>query len=341
MTSRLTAILVLFVCLFMIGGVWAQDSTPVDPPTPVPTDTPIPTDTPPPTPTDTATFTAIPTDTATFTATNTFTATATATATATNTPTNTSPPTSTPTSTFVPPEVTAEVTEPVYFDYFPPIVQYVVPNRSFMNLENLLPWCYQWNFILSDGGFTPYPAGAGQWNYTEGWVGVNITLRGNNRTLLQLQKTFAPTVLTGIEFEYFRQEGDINSPRPHTIETLGIFVNGILRQVQYFRYASNYGYFSWTGQIAGATYIFIESQPSVMAGGSGANGSTQITEATLRGLGVNPFGQDNCDLPTPTVTNTPTSTDTPTPTDTETPADTPTPTDTGIVTDTPTPTDTP
>ncbi len=301
MTSRKIAALVICACLLMIGGVFAQEPepTPTDTPTLVPTDTATSTDTPSPIPTDTPTSTDTSTETPTVFPSTT--------------------PTLTLTATAAYPESTVELTAeavPTFYDLIPTTLEPIEPDLPILLSDPPEPWCYFWDFTITDGGFTlPASFGAGQWVEDDGWVGaVNIALPAKpsiKRTLVQIQRTFTSTTLTRIDFYYHRLEGDINASPVSAIETLGIFINGIPRRIQAFRYASTEGTFYWTGSVSGATHIYLESQASWMGSGGVANGSTRITNATLRGLGTNPFGMSNCDLPTPTVTPTDTPTETP------------------------------
>jgi len=266
----------------------------------VPTDTPTNSDTPSPIPTDTATAT------------------------------NTTLPTDTPTSTATPPESTPEVTDP-------PLGEgpTSTPTRTAVEPTGLPTWCYYWNFADGNGGFgLPAQIGAGEWVLGQGWKAQHVTLKSINRTLVQIERTFAPTILTNVDFAYVREEGEVDSEASGIVETLGIFINYQhssatfdAQAAQLFPFSGTQGTFSWSDSVGVmATSVILESQPS-WTNDATATGSSTITAATFRGRGVNPFNApDNCDLPltaTPTPTLNYTLTDTPTFTQTPTPIGTP------------------
>jgi len=169
-------------------------------------------------------------------------------------------------------------------------------------------WCYEWDFRLTDGGWRnraddarPY----GVWESGTGWVSEV----GLSDERLYIEREFPLSDITKITFfiDWIGNNGGPNDnfvianfPAEITLENANPRAGNFVSQEMSPFVQANLIEQSWANDGIGDTLI--------------------ITDARIRGLGVNPFGKDNCNepTPTPTITLTPEQTYTPTATVTAT-----------------------
>jgi len=147
-------------------------------------------------------------------------------------------------------------------------------------------WCYTFNFALSDGGWAQDPnqvGGCGTYSAGVGWISTfNV---GNNITGVYISVQFASTLITSIESTW-SYSSPVTSSRIETAATAGSGVYTTRANVSGTALAA-----SWTGS---ATVQEIGLSVGNSTDGSGS-GSATILTCTVRGEGVNPFGEDNCE----------------------------------------------
>lgn len=129
-------------------------------------------------------------------------------------------------------------------------------------------WCYEWNFLTDDGGFT---AAFGTWSFGVGWTG---TTAGTGKSIV-LTLAIATTTFTHVEITL-----DYN-PRGNALVKVGA-----VNTVNFSNVLD--GTYSWDGS---ATDNDITVNPS---SGVSQGNSVILTGMLMRGTGANPFGSDNC-----------------------------------------------
>ncbi len=156
-----------------------------------------------------------------------------------------------------------------------------------INCDSCDGWCYTFDFTSSDGGFSLYGTGQGEYVSGNGWEVRGILLGGINRSIAQITRSFSSTTLTQITMVYDYVAGTQQSG----VEARVIFVNGTARKTEAQPRTTVYGTsITWTGTIVGATSIILTVQSAVGA----QNGGGRIIAVTLHGTGSNPFGSENC-----------------------------------------------
>jgi len=152
------------------------------------------------------------------------------------------------------------------------------------------PWCYTWDFTLGDGDWVIRSAYEGVYG-ASGWES-DCDPSGSNR--LVIERTITPPsrlISMSAEFDYV-QGGDEGDGDPRT---------------WYLRYLDSEGNYIAsangvtpleTGTIGAALIAdvpaVVKVQVNIWASQGVCNGSVLLTDVTLRGIGVNPFGDDNC-----------------------------------------------
>lgn len=130
-------------------------------------------------------------------------------------------------------------------------------------------WCFEFNFVTDDYDFE---ATFGQWTLGQGWVGTSA---GTGKSI-SIHKAHSMTTITHLEADVtFNPRGNLN----FSIGTTGVLTaNNVLSNT-----------YTWDGSVTDDDITF---NPS--AGASQGN-SVILTRVLLRGTGVNPFGEDNCE----------------------------------------------
>jgi len=146
-------------------------------------------------------------------------------------------------------------------------------------------WCYTFDFTISDGGWAQDPnqvPGCGTYSSGVGWV--QTFNAGNNVTGVYINRTFDPSILTSIEM-FWEHTDPVSTANGYTALTPGTYVSR-------FAVSGSADSASWSGNISDIPEVAVSVGNS--SDGSGAGTST-ITRITLRGEGINPFGEDNCE----------------------------------------------
>jgi len=162
------------------------------------------------------------------------------------------------------------------------------------------PWCYYFDFAVTDGGFVPFdtPPTFGTWVSGSGWDTqdkvITITNPDQARRFVDIYKTgFGTTTLTRVEMVYDYTPGSFPSTRAAltgSSNIAGFFsVNNNVMAV-----GTDLN-IAWSGTQTGVTTLQFsirscvdQSTPYVY------NGSALIRGILLEGTGDNPFGMDNC-----------------------------------------------
>lgn len=146
-------------------------------------------------------------------------------------------------------------------------------------------WCYEWDFLTSDGGYAPFYY-ASTWTSGTGWQAGNDPTPATKGT--GISKTFTATGLTSVSFKF----DGITGSTPGNM-TIFLFLAG----TQVARVDSSWSTnpdaeWSWSDP-SGVTAD--EIVLAVQTSGAGVlNGQANIFEAKAKGEGTNPFGSDNC-----------------------------------------------
>jgi hypothetical protein len=156
-------------------------------------------------------------------------------------------------------------------------------NATLSNLNGLIdeiegvypPWCYEFDFTQSNGGFAT-AGGLGLGVHTSsGWQGSPVS----NGYSIYISRTWTPTVqIARVEVDVIYAVGGAGCNFYASTNAATLF--------ELYNVSSNT--FVWTGSLnASAIYL----NPSA---GTGSGGQVGITRLKIVGTGENPFGATNC-----------------------------------------------
>lgn len=142
-------------------------------------------------------------------------------------------------------------------------------------------WCYEWDFTLTDGGFyVDGPSRYGEWVAGVGWV----CTAGDTYKNASPSRDISPeTYLTLIQFNYTRS----NIPAPDAAVKIWDETDGFS---QLAIHTDN----TWPGEIDWFGFREIGKFTLVNDLGTHLSWTGVITSCRVRGIGENPFGEDNC-----------------------------------------------
>lgn len=139
-------------------------------------------------------------------------------------------------------------------------------------------WCYTFDFLASNGGFSVLSGAPGAWASGLGWTG---TYGGSPSTSnsLRIEIGFTSTVITDVSITY-------------SVAGTSDMVGGLRLRAS--------GSTTYSASLNGnpGTYTFVHGGLSTSVDhiwlGGDSDASQAITSLTVRGTGDNPFGADNC-----------------------------------------------
>lgn len=151
-------------------------------------------------------------------------------------------------------------------------------------------WCYTFDFTQGDQGWTrSSPANAGVYVAGTGWRTTSGTYYGSTRTLVDIRRAMTGVTVTRVEMAYnFTKNPSTNTSSSAAYmgdgsgsmagTTLGGETNGTGKNL------------AFTGSRTINGFLQLQVQTSFLSSG----GVGEIIAVTLRGIGTNPFGEDNC-----------------------------------------------
>lgn len=171
------------------------------------------------------------------------------------------------------------------------------------NCDDCGGWCYEWDFELTDGDWAQVPPGTsgnyGTYSAGVGWTTTDAidtipTPDVYNRMLYVGLDWGTLTTLTHVEIEMEYTKGSFFSVRRalgceigENFATTIIDINSTTTLTGTFQ-------LEWDGeQSSDSIVVFMRS--SAVTGSPVYSGSCVVKRVLLRGLGDNPFGEDNCE----------------------------------------------
>jgi len=154
-------------------------------------------------------------------------------------------------------------------------------------------WCYTFDFETTNGGFTIIPSTGGFYDAGNGWksnywVGVD----GNGYRTVDIQKTFTATITSLDVSIHLETQGSPPYPSNwvYAASNVGALITSGATPVAPLDIV-----LSWTGTQAVTGLPIIQASAGFELGGDDPGGEVIIKTITLRGIGTNPFGDDNCE----------------------------------------------
>jgi len=150
-------------------------------------------------------------------------------------------------------------------------------------------WCYTFDFVASESGWSLYPSAGG--TYSSGWQCTVVYVGGNPsrpRNQVYIQIDFTSTTIRSIKTEYAVSYGDTVTD----FARFGIWANDFGDELQITSEPVTSPQYWFGTQIADNLIVTLGAGASDSGGTSLGDGT--ITRITLRGDGTNPFGDDNC-----------------------------------------------
>lgn len=156
-------------------------------------------------------------------------------------------------------------------------------------------WCYEFDFTVNDGGWTLSPGGAGNYVVGIGWQAEYQVAGTNGYRLINIERTVSPNMtVTQIEVEFTYSAGVQTAG---TDTAFGIWGDGYAVPFSPTILLSDAD--PTSPQVRTQTANVSSLRIQIMPGGRTFNtadpgGSATLTKITVRGIGDNPFGADNC-----------------------------------------------
>ena len=134
-------------------------------------------------------------------------------------------------------------------------------------------WCYTFDFTTSDGGWARVPGTTfGVWTTGVGWQGN----KSGSVYAIYIGRSFTTSVITSVEM-LVDVPGGLNADSDWNINVGGNVQSGVL--------AVGTNTCTWSGSVSAGN---IKINPNDTAQ------NLTVIRVTVRGIGVNPFGTDNC-----------------------------------------------
>lgn len=161
-------------------------------------------------------------------------------------------------------------------------------------------WCYEFDFTTGNGGFAAitqtspiFWQAVPVWVSGQGWVAGEARQTGSNNRWQgsSVVKSFASTVVTGIEMHYSATAGQCSTGS--NCDTYGLVDNSGVVVTGEWVGSPTPGVLYWAGTRT-MTSISPRIQSSFCTNGCVPSGAAVITKLVMSGNGANPFGSDNC-----------------------------------------------
>lgn len=172
------------------------------------------------------------------------------------------------------------------------------------NCADCADWCYTFDFTMTDGAFALVNIGAqfnpqvlGSYVASTGWnwgvvqtVGQNLFTRG-----VYISRVVTDTTVTSIDVVYDKTNGDWSASAARKMQIAALLNGGVVIDTGLIGSETDgtNKIANWTGDQQIDTIIL--RNDCAYGGAGGANGVALLKSVTIRGIGVNPFGTDNCE----------------------------------------------
>jgi hypothetical protein len=153
-------------------------------------------------------------------------------------------------------------------------------------------WCYTFDFEASDGDWIGADAGLGTYELGVGWKSTFAVLGdGNGYRIIQLQRAFAGEITS------IHVAAQVVDPGSHPYPSNWVYCTTNIGAVITSGGTPAAGTYvlNFTGDqtVTGITYLQVSA--GFINGASDPGGEVVLKTVTIRGIGDNPFGADNCD----------------------------------------------
>jgi len=152
-------------------------------------------------------------------------------------------------------------------------------------------WCYTFDFEASDGGWISAGEGLGTYDPGVGWrTQFGVLSDGNGYTILELQLAFAA------EIKSVDVSVQVTEASAHPYPSNWIYATTNVGTIITSGGTPGVGSYvvNWTGDQTVTGINFLQVSAGYINGASDPGGIVILKTVTIRGLGTNPFGSDNC-----------------------------------------------